>query len=74
MGLCAHKPLPCIRTVAGDGSSKLEVDELRALEFPNLLDPKTNPSGLVYLDHAGATLYGKTQIARHSEVSILSDT
>lgn len=41
----------------------LEIDRLRADEFPGLYHPQRNPQGVVYLDHAGATLHGRSQLA-----------
>lgn len=48
----------------------LEVDELRAREFPSLRHPEANPAGMVYLDHAGATLYSRNQLARATQVRV----
>ncbi|KAE9360963.1 Molybdenum cofactor sulfurase [Phytophthora fragariae] len=39
----------------GRGQEALRIDEMRASEFPHM-------RGSVYLDHAGATMYSKTQL------------
>jgi hypothetical protein len=46
----------------------LGIDRLRKEDFPQLFCPTVNQAGLVYLDHAGATLSGKTQLQRTMEV------
>lgn len=45
-------------------SSSLKIDWLRRTEFPALYHPQHNPNGVVYLDHAGATLFARSQLAR----------
>ena len=42
----------------------LPIDKLRHEDFPALYHPRHNPQGVVYLDHAGATLYARSQLAR----------
>eukprot|EP00624_Nannochloropsis_granulata_P003235 evm.model.NODE_2639_length_36550_cov_21.569138.7 len=42
----------------------LPIDKLRQDDFPALYHPRQRPQGIVYLDHAGATLYAHSQLAR----------
>jgi len=42
----------------------LPIDKLRQDDFPALYHPRNRPQGIVYLDHAGATLYAHSQLAR----------
>lgn len=56
-------PTPC------SDAEIVPVDTLRRQEFPALYHPRENPQGAIYLDHAGATLYAQSQIARcHSHL------
>lgn len=48
------------------GIQKLVVDSIREKDFPHLLQ-QHGSSGLVYLDHAGATLYGASQLREATE-------
>lgn len=45
----------------GSGRQGRLIDQIREEEFPLLRHPFST-TGAVYLDHAGATLYGKTQL------------
>lgn len=55
------------RTDEDEHGGGLEIDRLRAAEFPALFHPTRNPQGVVYLDHAGATLHARSQLARCHE-------
>lgn len=46
-------------------AADLPIDRVRQEEFPALHHPRRNPQGVVYLDHAGATLYARSQLTRY---------
>ena len=51
-----------------DVDGLLEVDRLRRDDFSNLYHPQQNPDGIIYLDHAGATLYAESQLTQCHQV------
>lgn len=59
-----HGPQSSTPPVPPPPPDLLPIDKLRQDDFPALYHPRHNPQGVVYLDHAGATLYARSQLAR----------